>query len=70
MHSDDAKYYRYEVLKPLEVDGGKIAPWFDRPGGGTQYLTENYKIYNIKTGDLVEPTVENLIKNKYLKEIN
>ncbi|RQW22740.1 DUF4237 domain-containing protein [Bacillus sp. C1-1] len=70
LHSDDAKYYRYEVLKPLEVDGGKIAPWFDRPGGGTQYLTENYKIYNIKTGDLVEPTVENLIKNKYLKEIN
>ncbi|MDU0073675.1 MULTISPECIES: glycohydrolase toxin TNT-related protein [Bacillus] len=38
LHSDEADYYVYEVLRPFEVDGGKIAPWFDRPGGGTNIL--------------------------------
>jgi RHS repeat-associated protein len=27
----------YEVNKPVKVKAGKIAPWFDEPGGGTQY---------------------------------
>lgn len=27
----------YEVVKPIpDVDSGKVAPWFDKPGGGTQ----------------------------------
>jgi len=43
---------KYEILKPIPgVKSGKIAPWFDQPGGGTQYqmpmsieqlLKENY----------------------------
>jgi hypothetical protein len=33
-------YYRYEVVKPLRVQAGKAAPWFDQPGGGIQYKTE------------------------------
>ncbi|WP_038476862.1 TNT domain-containing protein [Shouchella lehensis] len=70
LHSDGAEYHVYRVLEAFEVNSGKFLAWFDRPDGGTQYLTENYKIYNIKTGGLVEPTVENFIKNKYLKEIN
>jgi hypothetical protein len=32
-------YYRYEVMKPLRVQAGKAAPWFDHPGGGMQYRT-------------------------------
>jgi filamentous hemagglutinin family protein len=28
---------KYKILKPLPVDSGAIAPWFDQPGGGTQY---------------------------------
>ena len=32
-------YYRYEVVKPLRVQAGKAAPWFDQPGGGMQYKT-------------------------------
>jgi hypothetical protein len=30
-------YERYEVIKPIEVDSGKTAPWFGEKGGGTQY---------------------------------
>jgi len=30
-------YYRYEVMKPLRVQAGTAAPWFDQPGGGIQY---------------------------------
>lgn len=33
------KYNVYKVVKPLEVQSGKIAPAFDQPGGGTQYKT-------------------------------
>jgi hypothetical protein len=33
-------YYRYAVVKPLRVQAGKAAPWFDQPGGGIQYKTE------------------------------
>jgi hypothetical protein len=30
-------YLQYEVLKPVEVNSGKAAPWFGQPGMGTQY---------------------------------
>lgn len=32
-------YHVYEVVKPFEVQAGRIAPWFGQPGMGTQYLT-------------------------------
>jgi hypothetical protein len=32
-------YYRYQVVKPLRVQAGKAASWFDQPGGGIQYKT-------------------------------
>jgi hypothetical protein len=32
-------YYRYEVVRPVRVQAGKAAPWFDQPGGGIQYKT-------------------------------
>lgn len=30
-------YSVFEVMMPVNVKAGKIAPWFDEPGGGTQY---------------------------------
>jgi len=30
-------YIQYEVVKPIEVNAGKAAPWFGQPGLGTQY---------------------------------
>jgi hypothetical protein len=31
-------YSVFEVVKPIEVQAGKIAPWFNQPGGGIQYM--------------------------------
>ena len=36
---DYNKYNCYEVLKSFHVQGGKIAPYYGKPGGGTQYVT-------------------------------
>lgn len=33
-------YTAYRVLKPFEVKSGQIAPWFDQPGEGIQYLSD------------------------------
>ncbi|MCY8381202.1 glycohydrolase toxin TNT-related protein [Bacillus haynesii] len=62
LHSDEVDYYVYEVIRPLEVDGGKIAPWFDRPGGGTQYIKyhENGEAYSINE----------LIDEGYIREVS
>ena len=30
-------YNAYEVIKPINVQSGTVAPWFDQPGGGLQY---------------------------------
>lgn len=46
----------YKVLKPIEVDAGKVAPWFGQPGGGMQY-------------DLPK-TVQELIESGHLEKIN
>ena len=35
--SENSAFYTYEVLKPFDVNSGTSAPWFDQPGGGTQY---------------------------------
>ncbi|MED1714504.1 glycohydrolase toxin TNT-related protein [Bacillus paralicheniformis] len=62
LHSDEVDYYVYEVIRPLEVDGGKIAPWFDRLGGGTQYIKyhENGEAYSINE----------LIDEGYIREVS
>ncbi|WP_370569962.1 hemagglutinin repeat-containing protein [Erwinia sp. S43] len=53
------KYYEYEVVKPLPVIQGKIAPAFGEPGGGVQILPNMEQRVNI----------EWLIDKGYLKEI-
>jgi hypothetical protein len=35
--ADQVNLTKYKILKPLPVESGEIAPWFDQPGGGTQY---------------------------------
>ncbi|MQR96024.1 T7SS effector LXG polymorphic toxin [Fictibacillus phosphorivorans] len=64
LHSDEADYYIYQVITPLEVTGGEIAPWFDRVGGGTQYIKyhDNGEMYSMKQlmdeGYIVEISVK------------
>lgn len=48
-------YFRYEVMKPLRVQAGKAASWFDQPGGGMQYKTSQ--------------RVQVLVERGYLKQI-
>ena len=36
--TDLKPYSVFEVVKPINVKAGKIASWFDEPGGGIQYL--------------------------------
>ncbi|MEG0525797.1 MAG: TNT domain-containing protein, partial [Erysipelothrix sp.] len=38
--SEGAEYHRYKVLVSFEVEMGPIAPWFNQPGLGTQYLSD------------------------------
>jgi nicrotizing toxin Mtb-like protein len=49
-------YFRYEVVKPPPAYVGKIAPWFDQPGGGTQIWTGGKEI-------------EELIDEGYLRKV-
>ena len=35
--TDQKPYTVFEVVKPIEVQAGKIAPWFGEKGGGIQY---------------------------------
>lgn len=35
--TDKKPYTVFEVVKPIEVQAGKIAPWFGEKGGGIQY---------------------------------
>jgi hypothetical protein len=49
-------YSRFEVLKPFNVEASRVEPWFEKPGGGTQYFTG-------------EKSVQWLIDNGYLKRL-
>jgi len=54
--TDMNNYHTYEIIKPVEVQSGEIAPWFDQPGGGIQYRFND--------------TIQNLINNGILREVN
>lgn len=53
------KYYKYEVIKPLPVKQGEIAPAFGQPGGGIQILPNFDQRVNVQW----------LLDNQYLREI-
>ncbi len=48
-------YNIYEILKPLDVKAGPVAPWFNQPGLGTQYEMPS--------------NIQQLIEQGYLKRI-
>ncbi len=53
----EAKTYSvFEVVKPIRVKSGKIAPWFDEIGGGVQYLLPD--------------SIEDLISENKIRRIN
>jgi len=52
-------YYQYEVIKPLPVYAGEIAPAFGQAGGGTQFLPNVGRRINV---DWLE-------KAKYIKKV-
>ncbi len=52
---DKLPYHIYEVVESIEVQSGKIAPWFGEEGGGIQHLF--YK------------SIEELLKQGILKEV-
>lgn len=39
--TDKKPYTVFEIVKPVEVQSGKIAPWFGEKGGGIQYEFSN-----------------------------
>ena len=55
-NSVNSKFQTFVVVKPLPVNSGKIAPWFGKPGGGTQY-------------QLKDTNVKKLIEDGYLEVI-
>ena len=36
--TDQRPYSVFEVIEPIKVKSGSVAPWFDEIGGGIQYL--------------------------------
>lgn len=45
--TENKPYNVYEVIKPIEVQAGKIAPWFGEPGGGIQYMKVQWYIKEV-----------------------
>jgi len=54
------QYHQYEVLKPLPVIQGKIAPAFGEPGGGIQILPDMKNRVDVQW----------LLDNKYIRKVN
>ena len=52
------EYHIYTVIKPLDVEGGPIAPWFGQPGLGAQFYT-GY------TGNIMK-----LLSQRYIERVN
>ena len=51
---EEQPYTKYKVMISLDVDSGKIAPWFEQPGQGTQFLSK-YSVDELKKlGYIVE----------------
>lgn len=48
-------YHVYKVLRGFTVHAGPIAPWFEQPGGGTQYwLGDGWSVQMLLDGKKLE----------------
>lgn len=61
-------YYRYEVVKPFKVDAGGIAPAFEQPGGGIQFLLDSRHLGDVP-GVPERLDVAWLVENGYLRPL-
>ena len=50
----EAKFTEYKVLRPFQVRKGKIAPWFDQPGGGVQDVSD-YTVEQLRDLGCIKP---------------
>jgi hypothetical protein len=48
-------YARYEVVKEFSAHEGVAAPWFDEPGGATQFRTDK--------------PIADLVRDGYLRKV-
>jgi len=51
-------YTVYEVVTPIEVEAGYVAPWFGEAGGGVQYRLPSSVADLIEQGVLVRVSPE------------
>lgn len=69
-NSDFSKYNKYVVEREMPVRKGKIAPWFDQPGGGIQYQIDPGFVETIRAKlKLGETFIDGLVRMGYLKRI-
>ena len=69
-NSDFSKYNKYVVAREMPVRKGKIAPWFDQPGGGIQYQIDPGFVETIRAKlKLGETFIDGLVRMVYLKRI-
>lgn len=67
-NSDFSKYNKYVVAREMPVRKGKIAPWFDQPGGGIQYQIDPGFVETIRAKlKLGETFIDGLVRMGYLK---
>ena len=53
--ASEAPYSMFRVAKPLDVQSGMAAPWFQQPGGGAQYQFPQ--------------SIQSLIRNGYIERV-
>lgn len=69
-NSDFSKYNKYVVAREMPVRKGKIAPWFDQPGGGIQYQIDPGFVETIRAKlKLGETFIDGMVRMGKLKRI-
>ena len=69
-NSDFSKYNKYVVAREMPVRKGKIAPWFDQPGGGIQYQIDPGFVSSIKSKlRPKEDFIDGVVRMGYLDRI-
>ena len=69
-NSDFKNYNQYEILMDLPVLKGKIAPWFNQPGGGIQFKLDPFfakQIMSIPSDETA--IIKKLIEFGYLRKL-
>ncbi|KAJ7230393.1 hypothetical protein GGX14DRAFT_583044 [Mycena pura] len=65
VNASTANYFVYKVLKEFTVLTGTIAPWFEQPGQGTQYLSP-FSVSTLLTMGWLERVEARSVTSSYL----